>query len=70
MCMLQGVTMLQVEAIPTWFFLKSSRVKPTAWSIARLAARSIPSTTSDDQRLCREAGADGADGAVFGFFSF
>ena len=40
MCMLHGVTMLQVEAMPTCDFLKSSRLKPTAWSMARLAARS------------------------------
>src|SRR5437868_7244443 len=44
-CMLHGVTMLQVEAMPIWDFLKSSVEKPTAWSIARLAARSAPSTT-------------------------
>ena len=46
MCMLQGVTMLQVDAMPICGFLKSSRVKPTACSIARLGARSTPSTTS------------------------
>jgi hypothetical protein len=55
MCILQGVTILQVEAIPIWFFLKSSLVKPTAWSIARLAALSAPSTTSEDQRRFKEA---------------
>ena len=27
-CILQGVTMLQVEAIPIWGFLKSASVKP------------------------------------------
>ena len=43
MCMLHGVTMLHVDAIPTWGFLKSSRENPTAWSIARLAARSTGS---------------------------
>ena len=45
MCMLQGVTMLQREAMPIWDFLKSSRLKPTACSMAREAARSTPSTT-------------------------
>ena len=30
MWMLQGVTWLQVEAMPTWDFLKSSLSKPTA----------------------------------------
>ena len=30
MCMLHGVTMLQVEAMPICDFLKSSRAKPTA----------------------------------------
>jgi len=47
MCMLHGVTMLHVEAMPILFFLKSSRLKPTACSIARLAARSTPSTTTE-----------------------
>lgn len=47
--------MLHVEAIPIWFFLKSSLVKPTAWSIALLAARSAPSTTSDDQWRFKDA---------------
>ena len=46
MCMLHGVTMDQVLAMPICDFLKSSRANPTAWSIARLAARSAPSTTS------------------------
>ena len=45
MCMLQGVTMLHVEAIPIWGFLKSSGLKPTAYNMARLGARSMPSTT-------------------------
>ncbi len=44
-CMLQGVTMLQVEAMPIWDFLKSRLVNPTACSMARLGARSAPSTT-------------------------
>ena len=43
MCMLHGVTMLHVDAMPTCGFLKSSRVNPTAYSIARLAARSMGS---------------------------
>ena len=45
MCMLHGVTMLQVEAMPICDFLKSPLVKPTACSMARLGARSAPSTT-------------------------
>lgn len=48
MCMLQGVTILQVEAIPTCGFLKSPSSKPTALSIERLGARSSPSTTGDE----------------------
>jgi hypothetical protein len=46
MCMLQGVTILQVEAIPTCGRAKSSSLKPTARSIARLGACSTPSTTT------------------------
>jgi hypothetical protein len=46
--MLHGVTMLQVEATPICDFLKSSAWKPTACSMARLAARSGPSTTMDE----------------------
>jgi hypothetical protein len=42
--MLQGVTMLQVEATPTIDFLKSSFENPTGWSMARLGARSGPSS--------------------------
>ena len=41
--------MLQVEATPTWDFLKSAALKPTACSIARLAARSAPSTTMEEK---------------------
>ena len=48
MCMLQGVTMLQVDAIPTWGFLKSASSNPTARSIERLGARSTPSTTNEE----------------------
>src|SRR5690606_6787295 len=46
MCMLHGVTLLQVEAMPICGFLKSSSVKPTARSIARPGALLMPSTTS------------------------
>src|ERR1700722_634226 len=42
---LQGVTMLQVEAMPMIGFLKSSALKPTAYSMARLGARFAPSRT-------------------------
>ena len=45
MCMLQGVTWLQVEAMPMSGFRKSSGLKPTGYSIARAAARSGPSKT-------------------------
>ncbi len=45
MCMLQGVTLAQVEAIPIWGLEKSASVKPTARSIAREAACFAPSTT-------------------------
>ena len=51
MCILHGVRLLQVEAIPTCDFLKSSSVKPTAWSIARAAAFSLPSTTREEYFL-------------------
>ena len=47
-CMLHGVTMFQVEAMPTCDFLKSARVKPSACNMARLAARSGPSTTCEE----------------------
>src|ERR1700757_3428195 len=42
-CMLHGVTMLQVEATPTIDFWKSSFLKPTAYNIPRLGALSGPS---------------------------
>ena len=48
MCMLQGVTMLQVEAMPTWGLSKSAPVKPTARSMARLGAWATPSTTIEE----------------------
>ena len=48
MWMLQGVTWLQVETTPICDFWKSSRLKPTACSMARLAARSAPSTTGEE----------------------
>ncbi len=51
MCMLHGGTILQVEAIPTWLFLKSLSLNPTARSMARLAARSGFSVMFDDQAL-------------------
>src|SRR5688500_8121353 len=53
MCMLHGVTMLQVEAMPICDLLKSSVEKPTACNIARLAARSAPSTTWDEYARCK-----------------
>jgi hypothetical protein len=50
-CMLQGVTILQVEAIPTCGLSKSSDSKPTALSIALEGACSTPSTISDEYFL-------------------
>ena len=50
MCMLQGVTMLQVEAMPICGFVKSASLNPTARSIARLGERSAPSTTRREYR--------------------
>lgn len=51
MCILHGVSMLQVETTPTCGFLKSSSLKPTALSIALLGARSSPSTTAEEYCL-------------------
>src|SRR5688572_6055945 len=55
MCMLHGVTMLHVDATPTCDFLKSSAVNPTACNIARLAARSAPSTTIEENARSAES---------------
>src|SRR4051812_28543865 len=46
MCMLHGVRLLHVEAIPTCGFEKSSSLKPTARSIARAGALGAPSTAT------------------------
>src|SRR5471032_2679061 len=46
---LQGVTWLQVEATPICDLAKSPRSNPTAWSMARLGARSGASTSGPDQ---------------------
>jgi len=48
MCILHGVTMLQVEAMPIWGFLKSPSSKPTARNMERLGACSTPSTTIEE----------------------
>ena len=48
MCTLHGVTWLQVEQMPICGLAKSSRVKPTACSIARPGARSGPSRTFEE----------------------
>ncbi len=45
MCMLHGVTRLQVDAMPTCGLVKSSSVKPVARSMERLGALPTPSTT-------------------------
>ena len=49
MCMLHGVTMLQVDATPIWGLAKSSFVNPVAYNMPRLGARSMPSTTMDEK---------------------
>src|SRR5665213_1225402 len=49
MCMLHGVTMLQVDAIPTIGLPKSASVKPTARSMERFGERSSPSTTTEEK---------------------
>jgi hypothetical protein len=46
--MLQGVTMLQVDAMPTMGFLKSSSEKPTGRSIERAPARLGPSVMTEE----------------------
>jgi len=46
MCMLHGVSVLQVEAMPTCVRLKSRSSKPTARSIARLGVCLTPSNTT------------------------
>src|SRR3569833_929333 len=45
MCLLQGVTLAQVDATQICDFEKSASVKPTARSIARDGACLAPSTT-------------------------
>src|SRR5665213_621961 len=47
-CILQGVISLQAEDTPTMGFLKSSSLKPTARSMARLGARLSPSVIMED----------------------
>ncbi len=46
MCMLQGVRLLQVDAMPTCGLSKSASANPTARSIARLGVCFTPSTTN------------------------
>ena len=48
MCILHGVTMLHVEAMPTMDLEKSLLLNPTGSSIARLAARLGPSRSSEE----------------------
>ncbi len=43
---LHGVTSFQLDATPTWLLPQSLSVMPTARSMARAGARSIPSVTS------------------------
>ena len=49
---LQGVTSFQDEAMPTWDRPQSPSPIPTARSMARAGARSIPSVTSLLRGLC------------------
>jgi hypothetical protein len=51
MCMLQGVTMLQVEAIPICGLEKSLSSNPTARNIALEGACSTPSTITEEYFL-------------------
>ncbi len=48
MCMLHGVSVLPVDAMPICGFVKSASVKPTARNIARAGALVSPSTTRDE----------------------
>ena len=48
MCILHGVTIAHVEAIPIIGLLKSGLVKPTALNIALLGALSSPLVTKDE----------------------
>src|SRR6266487_6957629 len=66
--MLHGVTWLQVETTPIWDFWKSSRLNPTAWSIARLAARSGPSRTMDENSRSAGGRACALERLRFGLF--
>ncbi len=66
MCMLQGVTMLQVEATPTSGLAKSASAKPTARSMERLGARSAPSSKVEEY-LRRESGEEAIDGRAISF---
>jgi hypothetical protein len=45
MCILQGVKLLHVDAMPTCGLSKSPSTKPTARSMARLGVCFTPSTT-------------------------
>src|SRR6185436_12724548 len=62
MCMLHGVTIFQVDAIPTWGLAKSSSLKPTARNMARLGACVSPSTTT---RECRRGSTPGGSWSCF-----
>ena len=61
MCMLHGVTMLQVEAMPTTGLAKSASAKPTARSMDRLGARSAPSSRVEEY-LRSESGEEAISG--------
>ena len=68
MCILQGVRLLQVEAMPTCGFSKSASRIPTARSMARLGVCLTPSTTSFEY-LRGSTAADGLRGVRRGCFA-
>jgi hypothetical protein len=65
MCMLQGVTMFQVDAMPTCGLAKSASVNPTARNMARLGACVRPSTTT---RECRRGSLPGGSWSLEAMF--
>jgi hypothetical protein len=63
---LQGVTSFQLEATPTCGLSQSASVMPTARSMARAPARSIPSVTSRLRGLRSVMGGKRTQGALYG----
>ena len=60
MCMLQGVTLAHVEAMPICGFVKSASLNPVARNIAREGACFNPSTTSRKWRAGRGSASSAA----------